>query len=152
MASRGRPSEYTPEKAEEICAWMSDGGSLRQYCMQEGAPAFSTVCRWRRQNEDFRANYDQAREDWADAVFEELFEISDDGTNDTYTVHDNEGNEMERVNHDHISRSKLRVDTRKWALARMNARRFGDRQAIDVGGQKENPLNLADLISKAQAD
>lgn len=56
-------------------------------------------------------------------MFEDMLEIADDGTRDTYV--DAEGNE--RTDQDVIARSRLRVDTRKWMLARMAPKKYGER-------------------------
>lgn len=70
---------------------------------------------------------------------EQIIEISDDGTNDTYVVRDEKGNALEeRVNHDHIQRSRLRVDARKWLLSKMRPEKYGDRTIL--AGDKDQPL------------
>lgn len=58
----GRPTDYTPEIAADICEWLAGGKSLRAFCRQDGTPDVSTVCRWIVRNEEFRAQYVQARE------------------------------------------------------------------------------------------
>jgi hypothetical protein len=74
---------------------------------------------------------------------EEIVEISDEGKRDTYI--DAYGNE--RTDYDVIARSKLRVDTRKWLLAKMLPKVYGDRIAQDVtvgmGEMTDEQLNAA---------
>jgi hypothetical protein len=55
----------------------------------------------------------------ADLMFEDILNIADDSSGDTIT--DDEGNE--RINTEFVQRSKIRVDTRKWALSRMNPKK-----------------------------
>lgn len=64
----------------------------------------------------------------ADILFDEIFEIADDGRNDTYVNSDG----LEVTNHEHVQRSRLRIDARKWALARMAPEKYGDKQEHDV--------------------
>ena len=58
----GRPTDYTPELAERICAWLAGGKSLRAFCRQDDTPAIETVCRWVVRHDEFRQQYTQARE------------------------------------------------------------------------------------------
>lgn len=76
--------------------------------------------------------YDEARQIQAEVMADELQAIADYGMNDTYT--DRRGNV--RVDQDVVQRSRLRVDTLKWRLAKLHHKRFGDRiqqdQSIDL--------------------
>lgn len=86
-------------------------------------PAASTVFLWLSQHTDFSEQYARAKDAMAEAILWDSFDIADDGRNDTYT----DGDGLTHVNYDHIQRSKLRVDIRKWALARMAPKKYGDR-------------------------
>src|SRR5688572_28552967 len=118
MADTGRPSIFTQDLADRICAFLSEGKSLRAVCRMDDMPAMQTIWRWLREKPSFNEQYVRASEERADAMFEEMIEIADEGINDTYTTED--GREL--VSHDVINRSRLRVDTRKWAVARMAPR------------------------------
>lgn len=126
-----RPSDYSQATADAICARLADGESLRAICRDEGMPDKSTVFRWLAAHDTFRDQYAHAREAQADEMFEDLLDIADDGTRDTYT--DSEG--RERTDTDVIARSKLRVDTRKWMLARMSPKKYGDRVTTELTGE-----------------
>ena len=114
---------YSEEMATRICEELSAGHSLRKICAKEGMPDKATVFRWLAANEAFRDQYARAREFQADAMLEEIIEISDDGSNDTYL--DEEGNT--RTEQDVIARSRLRVDARKWAMSKMAPKKYGDK-------------------------
>lgn len=58
----GRPTLYSQEHANDICEWLADGGSLRDWCRQEGKPSFGSVYRWLEEHESFRNEYARARE------------------------------------------------------------------------------------------
>jgi len=126
----GRPTAYTPELARAICARMAAGESLRAICRAEDMPAESTVRMWAVLDRDgFYAQYTQAREAQMDSLAEDILEIADDSARDIRT--DADGKEI--VDHEHIQRSKLRVDTRKWLMSKIAPKRFGDK--IELAGE-----------------
>jgi hypothetical protein len=133
---RGRPTIYTAEIAKEIIRRLPTE-SMRSICRDEGMPHEATVRGWVIDDrEGFYTQYMRAHQVKALGYAEEITEIADDGTGDV--VVDEEGNE--RVNHDHIQRSRLRVDTRKWVLARVLPKIFGDK--LELSGDKENPVRF----------
>ena len=106
-------------------------------------PAKSTVCRWLAADKSFQDQYARAREVQADSWADDILDISDDGSNDTYT--DGDGNE--RTNQDVIARSRLRVDTRKWLMARMAPKKYGDKITQEHQGADGGPLVVTWLES-----
>lgn len=44
------------------------------------------------------------------------------------------------VNHEQIARSRLRVDARKWAAAKLAPKKYGDRIAHEHGGAGGGPI------------
>jgi hypothetical protein len=134
----GRPSSYTPEIAEAICEGLAQGSSLRKICTADDMPAMSTVCLWLTKHPEFSAQYARARETQMETLFEEIFEIADDTSGDTFV--DSEG--KERVDHENINRSRLRVDTRKWALSKLSPKRYGERVAAEISGPDGSPIAL----------
>lgn len=139
----GRPSDYSVEMATAICERLSLGESLRQICADEDMPGKTTVMRWLAAHAEFRDQYAHAREAQADYWAEEIVEIADDGSNDTYT--DKDGNE--RTDQEVIARSRLRVDTRKWLMARMAPKKYGDKITQEHTGQDGGPLVVSWLKS-----
>lgn len=138
----GRPSDYSPEVTRIICERLGQGDSLRQICQDETMPDKSTVMRWLHLHSEFRDQYACAREDQADFWAEQIIEISDDGENDSYK--DNDGNE--RINQDVIARSRLRVDTRKWLMARMAPKKYGDKIDVEQRTTHEVGASVSDLM------
>jgi hypothetical protein len=82
------------------------------------------------------SNYARSREIGYQKLADELIEIADDGSNDTYE--DADGNK--RVDHDHIARSRLRVDTRKWLLSKALPKIYGDKVAVT--GAEGGPVSI----------
>lgn len=143
----GRPTDYCEEIAQAICMRIAEGESLRMVCRDEAMPDKSTVLRWIGRHESFRDQYAQAKELGVEAIAEELFEIADDGTNDWMELTDSEGNAYGyKANGEHIQRSKLRIDTRKWYLSKILPKKYGDRIQQDLTINEP----LADRILEAR--
>lgn len=135
----GRPSIYNAELAAKICERMVSGESLRSICRDESMPCASTIALWRAQHAEFSAQYETARETRAELGFDDIQEVADDGRNDWMAINDPE-NPGYKANGEHIQRSRLRVDTMKWRLARMNPRRYGERITQEHTGPNGAPL------------
>lgn len=138
-----RPSKFTQALADEICSRIADGESLRSICLSEGMPDKVTVLRWLADDEkhkEFCTQYVRAREAQADRLAEEILEIADDGTRDTYT--DENGNE--RVNQEVVARSRLRVDARKWLASKMAPKKYGDKVQQEISGPDGGPITVAE--------
>lgn len=133
-----RPTSYTPEIAQQICDHLSEGLSLRSFCSHDGAPSKTTVMRWLRAHAEFRDQYARAREDQAEAHADEIVEIADDGTNDYVQKTNKDGSTFEAFDAEHVQRSKLRIDARKWAAAKLAPKKYGDK--TEITGKDGAPL------------
>ncbi len=130
---KGRPSLYTEALAANICRRLAEGETLRAICRDGAMPAISTVMGWlfNGKHKDFSEQYSHARVRQADALFDEALEIADDASGD-WAV-DKDGKKT--LNHEHVQRSRLRVDTRKWAAGKLAPKRYGDKlQHTGEGG------------------
>lgn len=119
----GRPSEYTPDIAAAICEELASGKSLRTVCAMEGMPVPGTVFKWMRLRPEFMQQYNKAKQEAADALAEEILDIADEGTNDF--MENKKGDIV--YNREHVERSKLRVDARKWLMSKMKPKVFGEK-------------------------
>lgn len=122
----GRPSKFSKKLGDQICLRIAEGESLRAICQDEDMPNKSTVLRWylsdKEELEFFRKQYDLAREIQNQLIEDECIDIADDASNDW--MDRNVGEDTIRVlDHEHVQRSRLRVDTRKWKIERMGRRR-----------------------------
>lgn len=133
-AKIGRPSDYSQDITTAICVRLGLGESLREICRDEAMPAKTTVMRWLAEHAEFRDQYASAREAQADYYAEEIIEISDDGSNDWMKRQNADGSEVEVENREVLNRSKLRVDTRKWLMARMAPKKYGDKITQELTG------------------
>ncbi|CAG2132445.1 terminase small subunit-like protein [Cupriavidus numazuensis] len=143
----GRPSLYSQELVNAILEKIADGKFLTEICADPAMPSCSTVFKWRLDYPEFSEAYAHAREAAADKMVIETVAIADDGINDTYI--DAETGER-RTDHDVIQRSKLRVETRKWLLARMAPKTYGDRIETVHSGEIKKTSDLTDEELDAQ--
>ncbi|RZK27891.1 MAG: hypothetical protein EOO63_12425 [Hymenobacter sp.] len=138
-----RPTEYTKDLATYICQQLAEGRSLRSICEEEKMPARSTVYDWLDSNlHGFPDQYARARTRQAETMLDEILEIADDSSQDT-TITDF----GPKPDTEWISRSKLRVDARKWAMSKLAPKKYGDSKAIDLTskGQRITGFAITDV-------
>ena len=147
----GRPTVFTPKVGETICARMCDGESLREICLDEKMPTRSSVHLWlvQAKGEDpapglkiFSDQYKEAVEVRAENMFDELEGIADDGQNDWMEKEAKDGSSYTVLDHEHVQRSRLRIDTRKWKLSKMLPKRFGERSTITTEDEEGNTVPI----------
>lgn len=124
----GRPTKYTPELGDTICALLTEGKSLRSVCLQEDMPDKSTVFRWLRENKDFQDQYARAKEESTDAMYEEIRDISDDGISVVKGSAEKKSGAIAQI-------VRLQVDTRKWMMSKMKPKKYGDKTDITSDGK-----------------
>ena len=131
----GRPSDFTPEIANEICERLAKGESLRAICADDESgwlPTARTVHRWLTVEEEwasaFRQQYAHAREAQADHYADEIVAIADGVVNDP-------------------QRDRLRVDARKWYASKLAPKKYGDKVALTGGGEGDAPIRTALTVS-----
>ena len=115
---------------DSICDLIISGKSLRKALLEVTLPA-KTFFVWLRENDELSKQYARATTERAELMFEDMFDIADDSEND-YTE-----TELGKVfNSEHLQRSKLRVDTRKWALSKLMPKKYGDKLDVTTDGEK----------------
>ena len=144
----GRPSKYTDKLADKICKMIALGQSVRSICAKKDMISMQTFFRWLRENEKFREQYAHACEERSYMHAEEIIEIADDATNDYMEQHD-ESDELTgyKLNGENIQRSRLRIDTRKWLMAKLNPKVYGDKLDMTTNGN-----DIGVTLSASQAE
>lgn len=117
---------------ETICKKVESGKPLRQILKEENMPSTKTFFEWVDEDSKKVKRYVRACEIRADIIFDEMIEIADDQEDDIII---GEGGK-EYVNHNVINRARLRVDTRKWILSKMNPKKYADKIDITTDNQK----------------
>jgi hypothetical protein len=134
---------YNPDDFyAEICEWIAQGKTLRDYCRQEGKPSYGTVYDWLEDNETFSSRFARARELGHDVIAEECLQIAEDGSNDWV-----ETKFGPQLNSEHVQRSRLRVDTRLKLLAKWNPKKYGDKVEQFISGPDGAPMQAEITIN-----
>ena len=131
---------YSKTLFNRICTRIAEGESLRSVCRDPKMPSMSQVMNWLNGTvkkvgnpKPLQEQYARAMEARADALFEEIEEIADDGSNDWMERHGDDGENIGwQLNGEHVQRSKLRVDTRKWMLGKMKPKKYGDKLEVEA--------------------
>jgi hypothetical protein len=141
------PKPNLKDKIPEIITRMIEGESLRSICRSDGMPAVSTFFVWVSQDTELEKQYSAAIQLRADVYFEQMMDIADtpiEGEK-TKTIDGPDGQKIEVTTGDMIDHRKLQVDARKWALARMNPKKYGEKVDLNHGGRvKVIPLDRDD--------
>lgn len=143
----GRPSSFTQAKADQLCELIVQKWTLRQIEAREDMPGHATILRWLEAFPDFRTQYARAMELRADIMADELLEIADDGRNDWVERENADGSSFMALDHEHVTRSKLRVDARKWLLSKMAPKKYGERVVAEHVGKDGGPIRIAANLS-----
>ena len=131
---------YSRALALEICDRIAQGWSLRQIEEDPAMPNRVAIVQWANRDIDgFHARYMRARQMRASIWFEETIEIADDGRNDWMMREVAEGRFEPVCDKEHIARSRLRVETRKWACAKAHPELFADKLAV---GHTVDPVEV----------
>jgi hypothetical protein len=110
----GRPTDFTSELADAICAKLAMGDSLRSICLSDDMPDESTVRGWAMDNrEGFFPQYTRARDIGLDCRADRLIEEARSATD--------------------AGLGRLRFDADRWYLSKLASKRYGDK--IDVTGE-----------------
>lgn len=118
----GRPHGYTEEKALEICELVADGQSINKISKMPGMPTRSTILKWFRDVPEFSVMYARAKEIGFEVLADEIIDLAD---------------AAENADKDQCRRHQLMIDTRKWLLAKLQPRKYGERVTQEIVGNKE---------------
>lgn len=135
----GRPSSFTPEWAERICAKIAEGNAVYEVAELDGFPSEATIFRWLatqdpepkegeegkvRPHEAFREAYARACELRAQPRFERLRKYADQVASGAMDP----------------QAARAAADIEKWCLGREAPKKYGD--AVTVKGDPANPLQI----------
>lgn len=110
---------------------LATGEPLQQIARDEGMPSAQTVLLWSMLPE-WVERYARAREAGYSLIGEQLLEIADDSRNDWMDRETASGRIERVVDREAMERTRLRLDTRKWMLAKMLPKIYGDRLILDA--------------------
>lgn len=136
------PDYLTKAEFEEFCDLIAQGVPATKASQAVGKDRTNVGkwLRWHASPEQHRS-YAYAQEDGADALAEEVIDISDDDGLDV--GYDEEGKPYFKGQH--VARSRLRVDSRKWLAGKKYPRKYGDRAyQVQEGGEK--PVEIMGVV------
>lgn len=128
MANRGRPTIYSKELSDQICARLAEGVSLREVCLADDMPAASSVFKWLSENKDFSEQYVRATDERTEAQQEILLEIGDRAIAHSETADPKAANAV-------VSAYKLKADNLKWSMSKMKPKKYGDKLDMTTNGK-----------------
>lgn len=130
---------YSQSVAEAICNAVADGESLRTAAGASGI-AHSTFLLWCNENAELADQYARAREVGADLEFDGLTAISDA---------EPERDEKGKIDAGWVQHQKLKIDTRKWSLARKAPKKYGEKVEQTLQGPGGGAI---DIITRRVVD
>lgn len=112
---------------------IAEGESMNSICKEPGMPSRKALLERIAKDELVRKLYEVAIDQRTEVHAEEIIEIADDGTNDWMESHDPD-NPGYRANGEHINRSRLRIDARKWIASKLKPKKYGEKIQQEVSG------------------
>jgi hypothetical protein len=121
-----------------VCAQIAEGKSLRSILDHDDKlPSVRTFLDWMGEAPALATQYAQARGVGYQLLADEIVAIADEN----YTTA--EDGTRERLSNEAIARNRLRVETRKWMLAKMLPKIYGEKLQTEHTGKGGGPIQLA---------
>ena len=133
---------YSPDDKRAAMALICDeiassSKGIKRICeKKQELPDYSQTYRWMLEKEnvsqdsdllsELRQMYAHAKKQQTDYLADEMLDIADDSTAD----YDADG----ELRQDNVQRSRLRVETRKWLMGKLNRRKYGEKLDVSHGG------------------
>lgn len=110
----GRPTDFTPELAEEICiAIACSSKGVKRLCEEHKHwPSFFTIFNWIRTSEEFSQQYARAKMAQITVIVDEMLDII--------------------VEADDINKVRLEIDARKWLACKLVPKVYGNNPGVTV--------------------
>jgi hypothetical protein len=129
----GRPSNYDPEIATEICKLLAEGKSLNEISKMDGLPCLTAIYNWLRAEPSFASNYARAKEDSADTFAAMMIDAVNVPFEDALAV----------------NVARLKLDAYKWIACKLKPRSYGDRVAAELTGKDGGPIQTMSVTLDA---
>lgn len=127
--------EYIDLVCEQISLGKSVRAIFRDESLKDQLPDRSAFKTWLKDSEEIQAQYARACSERADSMFEDMISIADTTREGSTTKTDKDGG-VEVTKGDMIAHRRLQVETRKWALSKMNPKKYGDKLDVTSDGEK----------------
>jgi hypothetical protein len=138
----GPKTSFNWEIGDVIIERLAQGESLRAITKDPTMPSLATVLKWVANDvEGFAKPYNEARVAQAHAWAEDILEIIDDSSGDYVVGADG----RREFNGEHVQRSKLRYEGRRWLASKALPRIYGDRNMTEISGPGGAPIPLVQV-------
>jgi hypothetical protein len=138
----GPKTSFNWEIGDVIIERLAQGESLRAITKDPAMPSLATVLKWVANDvEGFAKPYNEARVAQAHAWAEDILEIIDDSSGDYVVGADG----RREFNSEHVQRSKLRYEGRRWLASKALPRIYGDRNMTEISGPGGAPIPLVQV-------
>jgi hypothetical protein len=131
--------QYRQRIMDIVCGCMAEGQSLRRICKSvEGIPSHSTIIGWCNDSEELADQYTRARKLMTDYRFDEY----QDAAGEIVKKYIADGWEPK----DAIAIARLECDNMKWALSKLNAKKYGEKITQEVVGDNGGPVQFKNVV------
>lgn len=135
-----KPRKMTPQVAnaqpavwlDDLCVWLSEGKTMREFCRQPGRPANRTIYDKMLQDPVVASRVACARDVGYDVLAEECAAIADTQVLGRRTKRTEAGFEV--VEEDMLGHRKLQIETRLKLLACWNPKKYGNKAEVEHKG------------------
>jgi hypothetical protein len=125
---------YSQEQIEDtfndILYEIEQGNSLISILRRKEFPSTATFYQWLEADEDKAKRYVRACEIRADVIFEDIIDIADHSDEDHTPF----------TGANVVQRDRLKIDARKWIVAKLHPKKYSDRVYQDITTHQEQPL------------
>lgn len=130
--------EGLTDMQDAILLRVIDGEGIAQITRDPAMPSKAIVFRWLAANEAFRQAYEIAAKLRGEHMFEQALDIAN-AEPPRVIVQTGENTTESRVDPGAVQHAKLKVDTLKWAAAKLNPKKYGDKIDVTSGGEQLQP-------------
>ena len=154
----GHPTYWTPERikiaSKLICDEIVKGKSVRSILNphtrdKKVYPSYVEYLEWLNDDENLAKQYARAMEWRAEGLLEDTICIADDNHADIVDTYDENGELVQKIDIEHIQRTKLRIEARQFALRKMAPKKYGDK--LDVTSNNQT-LKATEIIVRNEEE
>ena len=128
-------AEWSAAIDEILSAIATTPKSLKSICEDiESAPTAKTFWKWMETDEDLGERYARAKSAQLEVLADQLVDLADqDRVCEKVTIKADGSREV--VILDQVERTRVQIDTRKWLLAKLNPKKYGEKAQLEHTGE-----------------
>lgn len=126
MATNAGKIDFSSDLGQAFCEHIAEGGTVRGFCAQPGAPSKAAIFRWLRREPEFAATYALALQWRGEVLADEMIDLADDTTADPRQV-------------------RNQLSARMWLAERLAPKRYGTKQALEHSGEVKTVVEIVNF-------